>query len=146
MKKKLSEEAFCPFHLLLYEQTIKTCSRKVFHYISVKWTQFSLPFFTDLTTKFAKRYLHLLCKGMSWKDNKRSNIYLCKLNVHLSYSKYVQYFCAANLPTQLDQPFFLLLWLQPDLTYCSNVGCMHQRAAQRNIQVSDFTPGAKILW
>ena len=41
---------------------------------------------------------------------------------------------------------FLLLRLQPDLTYCSNVGRMHQGAAQRNIQISDFTPGAKILW
>ena len=41
---------------------------------------------------------------------------------------------------------FLLIWLQPYLTYCSNVGRMNQRAAQRNIQVSDFTPGAKILW
>ena len=39
----------------------------------------------------------------------------------------------------------LLLWLQPCPTYCSNVGRMHQGAAQRNIQISDFTPRAKIL-
>ena len=40
---------------------------------------------------------------------------------------------------------FLLLWLQPCLTYCSNTGRMHQGAAKRNVKVSDFTPRVKIL-
>ena len=64
------------------------------------------------------------------------------------YLKYVQCFCVVNFANTTGPTNFLLLWLhlQPCLTYCSNVGRMNQRAAQRNIQVSDFTPGAKILW